>query len=178
MVFGFGNSQQTAWGKVDASVEELLIAARALHKTVEPDPSDLGILGAGSIGARAESVRQAINKLNKAMAACAAAESDGKMQEYQIESVLHRIEINSPLLIGVLERMGTVHFHRFRELGMGLPTIVKAALTWIESSTKACCTTLERVNKSPELVQRISLINNRLLDAASEALEVYSGTES
>jgi hypothetical protein len=28
MVFGFGNSQQTVWDKVDMAVEELLTAAR------------------------------------------------------------------------------------------------------------------------------------------------------
>jgi hypothetical protein len=138
----------------------------------------MGIIGAGSIGSKAESVRQAINKLNKTMTNCAANEPDNKMQDTQIESVLLRIENNISLLIDVLDRMGAVYFDRFCEMGMGLPTIVKTALGWIKSSTETCCATFERVNKSPELGERISLVNGRLLAATSEAFDVYSGIKS
>jgi hypothetical protein len=85
----------------------------------------MGLLTAGSIGRKAESVRQAINKLNKTLAACAIAEPDGKLQEQHTENSLQRIEANSPLLIDVLKRMSEVHYHRFCELGMGIPTVVK-----------------------------------------------------
>jgi hypothetical protein len=135
----------------------------------------MGLIGAGSIGSKAESARQAINKSNKTLAACAAAEPDGKLQDEHIQSVLQRIETDISLLLDVLKRMSVVHYHRFCELGMGLPTIVKVALGWIESSTKEWLATLERLNKSPELVPQIEYLRDRLLTAEAEALKVYSG---
>lgn len=138
----------------------------------------MGLIGAGSIGGKAESARQAINKSNKTLVACAAAEPDGKLQKEQVESVLQRIETDISLLLDVLNRMSVVHYVRFCELGMGLPTIVKVALGWIESSTKEWAATFERVNKSPELVPRIVSIRDRLLTAEAEALGVYKGIET
>lgn len=148
-----------------------------LHKTVEPEPDDMGVLGACSIGMKAEAVRQAIERLSKALTDCASTEPDGKMQHGQVESMMERIDANSPLLIDVLRRLSEVHFHRFCQLGMGLPTVVKKALSWIEGSTKACLATMSRVNKSPELAKLISTVGNRLLVAESNALAIYSGTE-
>lgn len=138
----------------------------------------MGLIGAGSIGVKAESARQAINKSNQTLAACAAAEPDGKLQKEQIESVLQRIEAEISLLLDVLKRMSVVHYVRFCELGMGLPTIVKVALGWIESSTKEWMVTFERVNKSPEHIPRILSLRDQLLTAEAEALDVYKGIEA
>jgi hypothetical protein len=135
----------------------------------------MGIIGAGSIGGKAEAARQAINKSNKTLAACATAEPDGKMKKEHTESVVQRVEDNLPLLLDVLKRMSAVHYHRFCEIGMGLPTVVKIALGWIESSTKEWMTTFEGVSKTPELVERIQSIRDRLLSAEAEALDVYKG---
>lgn len=126
---------------------------------------------------KSESVRQATEKLNKALADCAAAEPDGKLQHSQAESVVERIDTSSPFLMDVLYRLSEVHFQRFCQLGMGLPTVVKKALIWNQSSTKACNETLARVNKSDDLVDRIQTVGKKLLDAQAKALSVYSGTE-
>lgn len=96
----------------------------------------MGLIGAGFIGGKAESTRQAIDKSEKTMTACTAAELDGKMQDKQVESILQRIEAYISLLLEVLKRMSAVHYTRFCELGMGLPTTVNIALGWIESSIK------------------------------------------
>ena len=72
-----------------------------LHKAVEPDPAHIGLIGAGSIGGKAESARQAINKSNKTLVACAAAEPDGKLQKEQVESILQRVETDISLLLDV-----------------------------------------------------------------------------
>lgn len=138
----------------------------------------MGFVGAGSIGGKAEYARQSINKSTKTLAACAAAEPDGKLQKGHIESVLQRIGANISLLFGILKRMSVVHYHRFCELGMGLPSIVKVALGWLEASTKDWTATLEHINNRPELVERIESIRDRLLTAEAEALDVYKGIES
>ncbi|KAF4443588.1 hypothetical protein FACUT_1225 [Fusarium acutatum] len=175
-MFGSSKSQKTPWETTDGAVEDLLQAACTLHKTVEPQPDRLGILGAGSIGVKAESVRKAIDRLKNAVLSCAAAESDGKMQYKQVESVVERLDNSNPLFVTVLERLSEVHFHHFHEIGMGIPTVVKKALGWIQGSIQACLTTLSNANKISELTQRISTVGNRLLAAVSKALAVYSNT--
>lgn len=137
----------------------------------------MGLIGAGSIGGKAESARQAINKSEKTLAACAAAEPDGKLRKEQVEHVLQRVDDNLSLLLDVLQRMSAVHYGRFCELGMGLPTIVKVALGWIESSTKVWMATIERVNKTSDLVPRIQSLRGQLLTAEAAALDVYKGIE-
>lgn len=136
----------------------------------------MGILGAGAFGRKAEFTRKAIDKLTDAIAACAAAQPDGRLQRGQVESVMQRIDANSDLMVGVLEKVSTDYYRRFRQIGMGVPSIVKASLSWIESSTKACIATIERVNKTPELVDDVSRISNKLLGAQADALTVYTRT--
>lgn len=138
----------------------------------------MGLIGAGFIGGRAESVRQAITKSDKALKACAEAEDGGKMYDEHVESVLKRLEDNLWLLLDGLKRISVVHYDRFCELGMGLPSVVKVALGWIQSSTATWLATLKEVNKDPELVERIHSVADRLLAALAEALDVYKGIKA
>lgn len=142
---------------------------------MEPDPSQLSVIGAGFIGGKAESVRQAINKSTKALNNCAKAEDDGKMFDEHVESVLKRLEDNLWLLMSGLERISVVHYHRFCEIGMGLPSVVKIALGWIESGTNTFLATLAEVNKDPNLVDRIQIVSDKLSKAMADALDIYKG---
>ena len=56
---------------------------------------------------------------------------------------------------------------------MGLPGIVKIALSLIESFSKSWLSILEQVNKSPELVDRLASFRDQLLMGQAEALKVY-----
>lgn len=150
-------------------------SAGSLYKILEPDPAQMGIIGAGSIGGKAESIRQAINKSTKALNACAVAEDDGKMKNEHVESILQRAEDHLSLLLDAMKRISVVYYDRFCELGMGLPEIVKIALVWIQSSSKTWLSTLEQVNKCPDLVGRITSFRDQMLMAQVEALDVYKG---
>ena len=135
----------------------------------------MGIIGAGFIGGKAESVRQAINKSTTALKSCAMAEDSGKMFHEHVESVLKRVEDNLWLLLDGLKRISVVHYNRFCELGMGLPSVVKVALGWIESSTQTWLATLAEINENFDLVDRIKTLSDKLLAAETDALDVYKG---
>lgn len=135
----------------------------------------MGLVGAGFIGGRAESVRQCVNKSDKALRACGEAEDGGKMFDEHIESVVKRVEDNLWLLLDGLKRISVVHYKRFCELGMGLPSVVKIALGWIQSSTTTWLATLKEVNNNPELVERIQAVTDKLVPAMANAVEVYKG---
>lgn len=138
----------------------------------------MGLVGAGLIGGRAESVRQCVNKSDKALRACGEAEDGGKMYDEHVESVVTRIEDNLWLLLDGLTRISVVHYKRFCELGMGLPSVVKIALGWIQSSTTTWLATLTEVNKNPELVERIQAVTDKLVPAMANAVEVYKGIKA
>ncbi|KAJ5104817.1 hypothetical protein NUU61_002164 [Penicillium alfredii] len=120
MVFGFGSTQRPLAGRRCLWQEEIC------NQMVELDPAQMSIIGAGFIGAKAEKVRQQITKSTKTLRDCAAAEDNGMFDEH-VESVLKRAEDNIGPLLGGLERIGTVHYNRFCEIGMGLPSIVEVA---------------------------------------------------
>lgn len=194
MVLGFGSSQ-TPWEKADVAIEGLLESARmfsnlhlqscklilypgSLYAIVEPEPSQMGVIGAGKIGGRAEAVRQGINKSNKTLEACADAEPDLKMKPEQVASILERVEKNLSFLLDGLERISVLYYDRFVELGMGLTSIVSMALGWIEASSKVWLETIARVNKSEDLEGRIKSLSDTLLTAESKALDVYKGVKA
>lgn len=93
----------------------------------------------------------------------AAVESGGKMLHEQVERVVKRLDDDTPLFVTVLEKLSKVHFHRFCEIGMGIHAVVKKVLGWIQGSTEPCLTTLSNVNRRPDLAQRTSTVENRLL---------------
>lgn len=194
MVFGFGDSR-SPWEKADASVENIFKCSRqsnstsfstknlqlplgSLYEILKPEPAQMSLIGAGFIGGKAESVRQAINSSSNALDACAAAEPDGMLKREHVDHVLQRIDKDLYLLLDGLNRISAVYYDRFCELGMGLPRVVKVALVWIESSTKNWLDCLRRVNGCPELVEQISSLQDKLLTALAKALQIYSGIKT
>lgn len=150
---------------------------RVVVEMVPPKTGAMGIRGAGSIGRKAEAVRQAINRSTKTLNACAIAEDHGKMRNGHVESILQRAEDNLFFLLDGLKRISVGYYDSFCELGMGLPGIVKIGLGWIESSSKSWLSTSVQATKNLALVDHIASLRNQLLTAEAEALEIYKGVK-
>ncbi|PWN92593.1 hypothetical protein FA10DRAFT_293363 [Acaromyces ingoldii] len=177
MVLSFGKDAQTGNKRIVEALETLRSRTQTLYDAVKPEPSKLGIIGAGTIGAKAENVRMGINSAAAAIKATAK-DNGGKLSDkeaLEIHDFFQEKMIN--LIQETLHRMSTVHYKRFCELGMGIPSVVKMALGWFVNSDKAFIAAWEGAVADEAILKQVKEINTRILTMCEEAHAAYGGTK-